>query len=228
MGTVIFVSHDRWLVSRLASRASSSCVLDGIEDFVRERYEEYLAACGDDHLDVDAVLLKARREKRKARRGKALGAKSRRGGCHGSAARTGPAAESGRRSSGRREAALRHRGRAVGRSRCKTCRKAITKDTLRIGILIVGPYGPGYLWHHLTCARRSQPDRVAEAYETEAWNNAKQPRNKLPSLEKLAKLRDEAVERKRSRSRSRGPRSHPRPARSVNTAERRSTRTRCA
>ena len=32
-------------------------------------YEEYLASCGDDHLDADAASLRARREKRSRRAG---------------------------------------------------------------------------------------------------------------------------------------------------------------
>ena len=39
---------------------------DGIRDF-KGSYEEYVHYCGDDHLDVDTVVLKARREKRAAR-----------------------------------------------------------------------------------------------------------------------------------------------------------------
>ena len=58
-GTVLFVSHDRWFVSRLATRILELRP-DGIEDF-RGSYHEYLEACGDDHLDVDAAELKARR-----------------------------------------------------------------------------------------------------------------------------------------------------------------------
>ena len=37
------------------------------------------------------------------------------------------------------------------RSKCRTCKRKIDKDLLRIGILLEGPYGTGYLWHHLTC-----------------------------------------------------------------------------
>ena len=62
-GTVIFVSHDRWLVSRLATRIVEITV-DGIQDFPGS-YDEYLTRCGDDHLDVDAIVRKARREKKK-------------------------------------------------------------------------------------------------------------------------------------------------------------------
>jgi ABC-type multidrug transport system ATPase subunit len=57
-GTVLFVSHDRWFVSELATR-----ILEvkpaGFDDFPGT-YEEYLARCGDDHLDAEAVVLKAR------------------------------------------------------------------------------------------------------------------------------------------------------------------------
>ncbi len=59
-GSVIFVSHDRWFVSRLATRILE-LRLDGIEDFAGT-YEEYLNACGDDHLDVDTAILRARRK----------------------------------------------------------------------------------------------------------------------------------------------------------------------
>ncbi len=60
-GTVIFVSHDRWFVSRLATRVIE-ITPEGLQDFPGS-YDEYLAACGDDHLDADAVLRKARRRK---------------------------------------------------------------------------------------------------------------------------------------------------------------------
>jgi ATPase subunit of ABC transporter with duplicated ATPase domains len=62
-GSIVFVSHDRWFVSRLATRIVEIRP-DGIEDFVGS-YDDYLAACGDDHLDVDAVILEARRGRAK-------------------------------------------------------------------------------------------------------------------------------------------------------------------
>ena len=61
-GTLIFVSHDRWFVSRLATRVLE-ITADGITDYAGT-YAEYLESCGDDHLDADAVVLRARREKR--------------------------------------------------------------------------------------------------------------------------------------------------------------------
>ena len=58
-GTVIFVSHDRWFVSELATRIIELTPA-GPNDFPGT-YAEYLARCGDDHLDADAVVLKAKR-----------------------------------------------------------------------------------------------------------------------------------------------------------------------
>lgn len=62
-GTLILVSHDRWFVSQLATR-----VVEITSEYVKDypgTYEEYVHQSGDDHLDVDTVVLKARREKRK-------------------------------------------------------------------------------------------------------------------------------------------------------------------
>ncbi len=63
-GTLLFVSHDRWFVSRLATRILEISP-QGINDY-HGTYEEYLAKCGDDHLDADAVVLRAKKNKRKA------------------------------------------------------------------------------------------------------------------------------------------------------------------
>jgi len=70
-GTLILVSHDRWFVSRLATRIVEISA-SGIRDF-KGSYEEYVHACGDDHLDVDTVVLKAKEKRRKAKRAKAAG-----------------------------------------------------------------------------------------------------------------------------------------------------------
>ena len=64
-GTLVFVSHDRWFVERLANRIVE-IGQDGIRDY-RGTYGEYVRYCGDDHLDVAAVTLRAREEKRRAR-----------------------------------------------------------------------------------------------------------------------------------------------------------------
>jgi ATPase subunit of ABC transporter with duplicated ATPase domains len=60
-GTLVFVSHDRWFVGQLATRIVEVRA-DGIRDY-QGSYEEYLAQCGDDHLDADRVILAARAAK---------------------------------------------------------------------------------------------------------------------------------------------------------------------
>ena len=60
-GTLVLVSHDRWFVSRLATRVVEIRP-DGIRDYAGT-YDEYVHACGDDHLDVDEVVLRAKRDK---------------------------------------------------------------------------------------------------------------------------------------------------------------------
>ena len=62
-GTLILVSHDRWFVSRLATRIVE-IKPEEIRDY-HGTYEEYVHFCGDDHLDADRVILKAKTEKRK-------------------------------------------------------------------------------------------------------------------------------------------------------------------
>ncbi|MFC1531576.1 ATP-binding cassette domain-containing protein, partial [Gemmatimonadota bacterium] len=66
-GTLILVSHDRWFVSRLANRIVE-ITADGLRDY-QGTYEDYVHFCGDDHLDVDTVVLQARKEKRVAKKG---------------------------------------------------------------------------------------------------------------------------------------------------------------
>jgi ATPase subunit of ABC transporter with duplicated ATPase domains len=64
-GTLILVSHDRWFVSQLATRVVEISA-SGIRDY-HGTYEEYVHACGDDHLDADNVVLRARREEKQGR-----------------------------------------------------------------------------------------------------------------------------------------------------------------
>lgn len=61
-GTVLFVSHDRWFVSQLATRIIE-LLPKGYRDFPGT-FDEYLSQCGDDHLDADAILAKAKEQKR--------------------------------------------------------------------------------------------------------------------------------------------------------------------
>jgi ATPase subunit of ABC transporter with duplicated ATPase domains len=66
-GTLILVSHDRWFVGQLATRVVEIRA-DGIRDY-QGTYDEYVHACGDDHLDADNVVLKAKKEERERRSG---------------------------------------------------------------------------------------------------------------------------------------------------------------
>jgi ATPase subunit of ABC transporter with duplicated ATPase domains len=58
-GTLLFVSHDRWFVSELATRIIE-LTPTGPRDFPGT-FAEYLARSGDDHLDAEAVLQRAPR-----------------------------------------------------------------------------------------------------------------------------------------------------------------------
>lgn len=82
------------------------------------------------------------------------------------------------------------------RSKCRTCRRKIDKDVLRLGILLEGPYGTGYLWHHLKCAARKRIEDVEAAYDAEAWAEGVE----VPPLDELRKLKEvaekKAAERK--------------------------------
>ncbi len=81
------------------------------------------------------------------------------------------------------------------RSKCKTCSRKIDKDVLRIGVLVDGRFGQGYMWHHLTCGAKRLMEQVEEAYEQEAWLNAKLPPDpdELPTLDKLRALAEKAA-----------------------------------
>ncbi|MBK7585977.1 MAG: ABC-F family ATP-binding cassette domain-containing protein [Myxococcales bacterium] len=60
-GTLLFVSHDRWFVERLATRVIE-IKSDGLNDF-NGTYREYLERLGDDHLDADYAELRAKANK---------------------------------------------------------------------------------------------------------------------------------------------------------------------
>ena len=85
-----------------------------------------------------------------------------------------------------------------GRSKCKTCRQVIDKDDHRLGVLVEGPFGVGYMWHHLVCAAARQMEKVEEAYAMRAWENAKAPPDP-DDLPDLATLREHAAEAERKR-----------------------------
>ena len=70
-GTLIFVSHNRWFVGRLANRIVE-ITPDGMRDY-RGTYEEYVAYCGDDHLDAEVVATRAREARRTGGSGRDAG-----------------------------------------------------------------------------------------------------------------------------------------------------------
>jgi ribosomal protein L37AE/L43A len=78
------------------------------------------------------------------------------------------------------------------RSKCRTCKRKIEKDMLRIGVLLEGPYGTGYLWHHLNCAARRRFEDVEAAYEEVSWADDVV----VPPLEELKKLQEAAEKKK--------------------------------
>jgi ATPase subunit of ABC transporter with duplicated ATPase domains len=61
----VFVSHDRAFVSALATRILE-VTPQGFRDFPGS-YDEYLERCGDDHLDADTVVLKAKTERKESK-----------------------------------------------------------------------------------------------------------------------------------------------------------------
>ena len=74
------------------------------------------------------------------------------------------------------------------RSKCRTCKRKIEEGKLRLGILIEGPFGTGYLWHHLTCAARRRIEDVEAAYTQKAFEDglAVPPLSTLQALEEKA------------------------------------------
>jgi ATPase subunit of ABC transporter with duplicated ATPase domains len=65
-GTLILVSHDRWFVSQLATRVVE-IKPDEVKDYLGT-YEEYVHFCGDDHLDSDSVVMKAKAERKDSKK----------------------------------------------------------------------------------------------------------------------------------------------------------------
>jgi ATPase subunit of ABC transporter with duplicated ATPase domains len=122
-GTLILVSHDRWFVGELATRVVEIRA-DGIRDY-RGTYEEYVHACGDDHLDADQVILKAKREKRTGRKDARPG----RGGAPGESGdrrEEGMDSRKGSRAGTRRGGGDDERNRAARRKRLEEESEALT------------------------------------------------------------------------------------------------------
>ncbi len=82
-GTLLFVSHDRWFVNELATRIVE-ITPEGVRDF-NGGYDEYLARSGEDHLDAQEVLRRAKESKKSANAQGSAGAK----GGDGSRGKTG-------------------------------------------------------------------------------------------------------------------------------------------
>ena len=74
------------------------------------------------------------------------------------------------------------------RAKCRTCKRKIEKGKLRLGILLEGPFGTGYLWHHLTCAARRRIEDVEAAYaqKASAAGLAVPPLSELQALKEKA------------------------------------------
>lgn len=87
-------------------------------------------------------------------------------------------------------------GARSSRSRCRTCKRKIDKGLLRLGVLLEGPYGTGYVWHHLACAAKRRFEQVEEAYGLEAWEE--KPAD-LPPLDELRQLQEKAAEQRKKR-----------------------------
>jgi ribosomal protein L37AE/L43A len=81
------------------------------------------------------------------------------------------------------------------RSKCRTCRRKIEKGKLRLGILLEGPFGTGYLWHHLTCAAKRRIDDVEAAYAQPAFEDGLE----VPPLSELQALMEKAEKAREAR-----------------------------
>jgi ATPase subunit of ABC transporter with duplicated ATPase domains len=150
-GTLVLVSHDRWFVSQLATRIVE-IGRNSIRDY-HGSYDEYVHACGDDHLDADNVVLKARREEKKVRREPA----STNGG-PGSSRQDG----SGRQNNGARQgggtarkAESSHAGRADAESRLARLTADIEADETRIAVIDETFAQPGFF-------EATSPDQLKE------------------------------------------------------------------
>ena len=65
-GTLLFVSHNRWFVRKLATRILELSE-DGVFDF-KGTYDEYVRYRQTDHLDAEAVLAMEAEERKKSRK----------------------------------------------------------------------------------------------------------------------------------------------------------------
>jgi hypothetical protein len=82
-----------------------------------------------------------------------------------------------------------------GRSSCKGCRRKIAMGDVRLGVLIEGPFGSGYLWYHLHCAARSRFEQLEAAYKERCFPEGLE----LPDLEELSRIHAQSAERKEAK-----------------------------
>jgi len=81
------------------------------------------------------------------------------------------------------------------RSRCKTCKRKIDKGALRLGVLVDGAYGPGYMWNHLKCMARRRIEDVQAAYAGQHWEEGLE----VPPLAELERLAEKAEEERKNK-----------------------------
>lgn len=90
-----------------------------------------------------------------------------------------------------------------GRSKCKSSGRKIEAGVLRLGVLVDGRFGQGYMWHKLTAAAEKIFEQVEEAYEQEAWRSAKVPPSvdEIPTLDELRVLAEKAAAKREKKER---------------------------
>jgi poly [ADP-ribose] polymerase len=78
-----------------------------------------------------------------------------------------------------------------GRAKCRSCKKTIEKDSLRLGEEIIDQFGSGgttHVWHHVECAAEKKPDQLRAAmaeYDGEIPDRAKLEKKLSESAKKL-------------------------------------------
>lgn len=78
-----------------------------------------------------------------------------------------------------------------GRAKCRSCKKTIEKDSLRLGEEILDQFGSGgttHVWHHVECAAEKKPDQLRAAmaeYQGEIPDRANLEKKLAESAKKL-------------------------------------------
>ena len=124
-GTLILVSHDRWLVERIATRVVEIRA-DGIRDYPGT-YREYLSASGEDHLDQEHAALQAKKAKDGGKKGKKKGATEAKAGTRDAGTK-----KTGGRGSNRKRQGRSGAGDGGGPRSNGARRKTLQEETRRI------------------------------------------------------------------------------------------------